>query len=106
MCAEASNPSPCIVAGGPAHEEFAHKSGSHEPGRLFSKLLVLFKDPKPLFKELHAFAYPLSPRHYGTGEQVLIEAMAFGAVPVVFGQSSGGGYSASRRDRPGSKKCG
>ncbi len=27
--------------------------------------------------------YPLIPRHYGTGEQVLLEAMAAGVVPVV-----------------------
>jgi glycosyltransferase involved in cell wall biosynthesis len=29
------------------------------------------------------FGYPLQPRHYGTGEQVLLEAMASGVVPVV-----------------------
>lgn len=29
------------------------------------------------------FGYPLAPGHYGTGEQVLIEAMACGVVPVV-----------------------
>jgi L-malate glycosyltransferase len=40
-------------------------------------------DPNAIYRQIHAFAYPLSPRHYGTGEQVLIEAMAYGAVPVV-----------------------
>ena len=82
MCAEASIPSPCIVAGGPAHEELRTRAEAMNLADCF-EIIGSVKDPKPLFKELHAFAYPLSPRHYGTGEQVLIEAMAFGAVPVV-----------------------
>ena len=82
MCADASIPSPCIVAGDPAHEELRTKAEAMNLADCF-EILGSVKDPKPIFKKLHVFAYPLSPRHYGTGEQVLIEAMAFGVVPVV-----------------------
>lgn len=82
MCANANIPSPCIVAGGPGHEELRKKAAAMN---LTSRFHVLgpVPDPKAIYRQLHAFAYPLSPRHYGTGEQVLIEAMAYGAVPVV-----------------------
>lgn len=82
LCAEANIPTPCIVAGGPAHREL--RSQAHEKG-LSDRFEIIgpTSNPIPLFKRMHAFAYPLVPTHYGTGEQVLIEAMAFGAVPVV-----------------------
>ena len=82
MCADAAIPSPFIVAGGPAHEALRAQAEAMNIAPSF-KILGPVADPKPIFKSLHAFAYPLTPRHYGTGEQVLIEAMAFGAVPVV-----------------------
>ena len=82
MCANAALPSPCIVAGGPAHEELRAKAEALNLAHCFN-ILGPVKDAITIFRQLHAFAYPLAPRHYGTGEQVLIEAMAFGAVPVV-----------------------
>jgi len=82
MCANAALPSPCIVAGGPAHEDLRARVETMGLAHCF-EILGPVSDPKPIFRKLHAFAYPLTPRHYGTGEQVLIEAMAFGAVPVV-----------------------
>jgi glycosyltransferase involved in cell wall biosynthesis len=39
----------------------------------------------PVLEILDVFGYPLCPEHYGTGEQALIEAMAAGIPPVVFG---------------------
>ena len=82
LCAAADLPTPCIVAGGPAHEELRRKASTLN---LTSRFTILgpVSDPQTIYRKLHAFAYPMSPRHYGTGEQVLIEAMAYGAVPVV-----------------------
>ena len=40
-------------------------------------------DISEILKKLDVFAYLLNPEHYGTGEQVLQEAMAAGVVPVV-----------------------
>jgi glycosyltransferase involved in cell wall biosynthesis len=82
MCAAAGIPARCVVAGGPAHEQL--RADAERKG-LASKFEILgpVGDPLSVFKQLHVLAYPLTPRHYGTGEQVLIEAMAFCAVPVV-----------------------
>lgn len=41
-------------------------------------------DITPILEELDIFAYPLHAEHYGTGEQVLIEAMSAGIPQVVF----------------------
>lgn len=37
-------------------------------------------------KEFDVFGYPLNPKHYGTAENVLLEAMGAGVVPVVLNQ--------------------
>ena len=83
LCAAAKIPSRCIVAGGPAHDELRSQADHLGIGNQFD-ILGPVDDPMPYFRRLHAFAYPLNPAHYGSGEQVLIEAMAYGAVPVVF----------------------
>jgi glycosyltransferase involved in cell wall biosynthesis len=83
LCAAANIPSRCIVAGGPAHDELRFKAEYLGIGNHFD-ILGPVDDPGPIFRRLHAFAYPLNPAHYGSGEQVLVEAMAYGAVPVVF----------------------
>lgn len=83
LCAAAKIPSRCIVAGGPAHEELRIQAQLLGIGNQFD-ILGPVADPMPYFRRLHALAYPLNPAHYGSGEQVLIEAMAHGAVPVVF----------------------
>ncbi|MBN1381292.1 MAG: glycosyltransferase family 4 protein [Deltaproteobacteria bacterium] len=82
MCANANMPTPVVVAGGPDHEDLRRQAQAMNLAGCFH-ILGPVKDASRIFRLLHAFAYPLSPRHYGTGEQVLIEAMAFGAVPVV-----------------------
>jgi glycosyltransferase involved in cell wall biosynthesis len=82
LCAAANLSTPCIVAGGPSHHELRTKAEKMGLGERF-EILGPINDPQPVFRRLHAFAYPLTPNHYGTGEQVLVEAMAFGAVPVV-----------------------
>ncbi len=82
MCASARLPTPCLVAGGPAHEELRARTKSMGLADHF-EILGHVSDPTPIFRCLHAFVYPLTRRHYGTGEQVLLEAMSFGAVPVV-----------------------
>jgi glycosyltransferase involved in cell wall biosynthesis len=83
LCASAKIPTQCIVAGGPAHDELRSQAEHLGIGNQFD-ILGPVDDPRPIFRRLHAFAYPLNPAHYGTGEQVLVEAMAYGAVPVVF----------------------
>lgn len=40
-------------------------------------------DITPVLEELDVFCYLLNPNHYGTGEQVLQEAMSVGVVPAV-----------------------
>ena len=99
MCADADLPVPCIVAGGPAHEELRRQAVAANLDSRF-RILGPVADPAPIFRKLHALAYPLSPRHYGTGENVLIEAMAFGAVPVVLANPAERGHRPPPRDRP------
>lgn len=41
------------------------------------------QDIKPYLAQMDVFAYLLNPKHFGTAEQVLQEAMAAGVVPVV-----------------------
>jgi len=82
LCAAAAMNVPCIVAGGPDHEKLRQKAAALNLTERFD-IRGPVPDATDIFKKIHAFAYPLSPRHYGTGEQVIIEAMAFGAVPVV-----------------------
>lgn len=82
MCADADLPTPCIVAGGADHEQLRQKAAALNLSERFD-IRGPVPDATDIFKKISAFAYPLSPRHYGTGEQVIIEAMASGAVPVV-----------------------
>jgi glycosyltransferase involved in cell wall biosynthesis len=42
-------------------------------------------DVEPHYRWADAFVYPLRPGHYGTGEQVILEAMAAGLPIVAFG---------------------
>ena len=40
-------------------------------------------DPETVLKDIDIFVYLLNPTHYGTAENVLLEAMSVGAVPIV-----------------------
>ncbi len=82
LCAAADLAEPCIVAGGPSHEALREQAVQLGVADRFA-ILGHVADPAPIYRQIHVFAYPLNPRHYGTGEQVLIEAMAAGCVPVV-----------------------
>ena len=44
----------------------------------------LVDDLTPYLEKADAFLYPLNRNHYGTGEQVLGEAMSCGVIPIVF----------------------
>jgi L-malate glycosyltransferase len=82
MCAAVGITTRCTVAGGPGDAQLRAEAEQKKLAGTF-EILGPVDDPLPIYKQLHALAYPLAPRHYGTGEQVLMEAMAFGAVPVV-----------------------
>lgn len=47
------------------------------------RLLGYVPDVAPAFAGMDVLGYPLNPRHYGTGEQVLIESMGAGVPAVV-----------------------
>lgn len=81
-CAGAGLSSPCLVAGGSEHARLQEQAQQASLADQF-QILGPVADPYQFLRTLHALAYPLTPEHYGTGEQVLIEAMAFGVVPVV-----------------------
>ncbi len=65
MCAATKIPSRCIVAGGPAHDELRFQAEHLGFAGQF-EILGPVEDPKPIFKRLHAFAYPLNSLHYGS----------------------------------------
>jgi glycosyltransferase involved in cell wall biosynthesis len=56
------------------------------------KELFLFhgysSDVENALKSLDVLVYPLSPTHYGTAENVLLEAMAMGVVPIVLNNAA------------------
>ncbi len=68
-----------IYIGGPDHEVFS----SALPKKSSSiRFLGPRSNIKQYLKEADIFIYPLSPSHYGTGEQALLEAMA-SSLPIV-----------------------
>jgi glycosyltransferase involved in cell wall biosynthesis len=75
-----------VVAGGPKHEALRREIAQGGQGARFD-VLGPVGNVGELMASFDVFGYPLSPSHYGTGEQVLIEAMAAGAVPVVLDNS-------------------
>lgn len=52
------------------------------------KLLGETLHPADALSKADIFLYPLQPKHYGTGENALIEAMSIGLVPVVMNNSA------------------
>lgn len=71
-----------VVAGGPRHEALQQAVNALGVAERF-EILGPVDDVPALLATFDVFGYPLNPEHYGTGEQVLIEAMAAGVVPVV-----------------------
>ncbi|HRD65801.1 MAG TPA: glycosyltransferase family 4 protein [Candidatus Competibacter sp.] len=71
-----------IVAGGPSHDVLRRQVAAVSAADRFD-ILGPVDDVPQLMATLDVFGYPLNAQHYGTGEQVLLEAMAAGAVPVV-----------------------
>lgn len=67
------------VVGGPDHMQFANAVRSHG-GEI--KVFGEVTDVAPFFQDADLFIYPLRPDHYGTGEQVILEAMAAG-LPII-----------------------
>ncbi|MDL2260440.1 glycosyltransferase family 4 protein, partial [Deltaproteobacteria bacterium OttesenSCG-928-K17] len=72
------------VAGGPEHEALKREVDRRGLAGRF-EIIGPIDDVEGFLAELDVFGYPLNPEHYGTGEQVLIEAQAAGAPPVVLG---------------------
>ncbi len=73
---------PYIVCGGPSHKQLEQEIDQRGLSSRFD-IRGQVENVSEILTNLHVFAYPLNNQHYGTGEQVLIEAMAFGAVPIV-----------------------
>ena len=73
---------PLIVCGGPSEEALraeVNARGCHERFDIRGHV----NNVPDILNELDILFYPLNEMHYGTGEQVLIEAMSAGVVPVV-----------------------
>ncbi|MDR2198990.1 MAG: glycosyltransferase family 4 protein [Deltaproteobacteria bacterium] len=75
------------VAGGPSHEALRREAEELGAGDKF-EILGPIENVGEFLSTLDVFGYPLIREHYGTGEQVLIEAMAVGVPPVVLGRGS------------------
>lgn len=73
---------PLIVCGGPSSNILRNETVERGVAHLFD-IRGMVSNVHDILSSLLVFVYPLNPAHYGTGEQVLIEAMAYGAVPVV-----------------------
>lgn len=71
-----------IVCGGPHHDKLKLQVDKLGVASLF-EIRGVVSDVDSILADLDVFGYPLSSEHYGTGEQVLLEAMGAGVVPVV-----------------------
>ncbi len=83
LCAAANLPTTnFIVCGGPDHEQLRREAVSRGLAAIFD-IRGPISDVSAVLSSIDVFGYPLTPQHYGTGEQVLLEAMAAGVAPVV-----------------------
>jgi glycosyltransferase involved in cell wall biosynthesis len=72
-----------IVCGGNCHKEIlleAKEKGVADKFNFYGQV----DNVKDVLSQIDIFAYPLNRKNYGTGEQVLIEAMSAGIPQVVF----------------------
>ncbi|WP_163339289.1 glycosyltransferase family 4 protein [Desulfopila sp. IMCC35008] len=72
-----------IVCGGNSHEDVHREAEQIGIADRFD-FLGQVEDVKSILTKIDIFAYPLNRENYGTGEQVLIEAMSAGIPQVVF----------------------
>lgn len=72
-----------IVCGGPNHLELEKEANELGIGYKF-EFLGKVNNIIDYIKIADVFGYPLTKNHYGTTDQVLVEAMSSGLVPVVF----------------------
>ena len=66
----------------PAGEVAQRAAAMRHPRRIVFEDFT--NDPAGVLSKLDVFVYLLSPEHYGTAENALVEAMSAGAVPIVF----------------------
>lgn len=71
-----------VVCGGPSEADIRREAQKAGIADKFD-FLGHVDDVAQVLSGLDVFGYPLAPGHYGTGEQVLIEALAAGVPPVV-----------------------
>lgn len=71
-----------IICGGPNEVAISLDAGRTGFGEKFA-FLGHIDNVDEMLASFDIFGYPLSPEHYGTGEQALIEALAAGVPPVV-----------------------
>jgi len=71
-----------IVCGGPGWKTIEAEAAQRGWAERFD-FRGQITDVAGALSSFDVFGYPLSPEHYGTGEQTLIEAMAVGVPPVV-----------------------
>lgn len=69
------------VVGGPDEEELVQAVSTHG-GEI--EVFGEVQDVIPFLEDADLFIYPLRPDHYGTGEQVMLEAMAAGLPVLAF----------------------
>lgn len=73
-----------VVCGGDRHEDIRAEAEAMGIAHRF-QFLGQVPDIRSHLATFDVFGYPLNRAHYGTGEQVLIEALAAGVPPVVLG---------------------
>ena len=78
--------SPLLVCGGPSEEILREEVNRRGCAHRFDIRGHVENVPE-LLAELDVLFYPLNETHYGTGEQILVEAMSAGVVPVVLANS-------------------
>lgn len=76
-----------VFAGDPAYgEEFLREMEASPAIASKTTFLGYVNDVYELFRDIDVFVYLLNPEHYGTAENVLLEAMNAGVPPIVMNQ--------------------
>jgi len=83
LCLEANISNAKFIVCGGSHEEALRRQVSNLGIESSFDIRGMVENVSEVLLELDLFGYPLNPCHYGSGEQVLLEAMGAGVVPVV-----------------------